>query len=455
MKRLLRWLRPDTLGAQIALVLFAAIALFQVVVATTYVFSDPDWTIAVVEPSEIIATAATAIDAVAPPKRAATIAEMHRVAPWLKFTITDDAPAGSRIALKTGTAELIRKRLWPDAIVRAPVVKMPKPDSDFAIGLRNGGYLVIGITEERRSQALEEERRGTTAKRIAMSRNLESSAALFLVSALLLTVWLTLAVIAPLYRLMRQAEKLPLDRGRSEPIKESGPREIRHLSRALNRMQRRIDSMIESRSRALAAISHDLRTIITRMRLRTEFIGDEALKAKMMKDVETMDSMLHKNLVYLRGEESGVGMGLIDLDSLLQTIADEFADLGHEVSYAGGKHQTVYGSLEDFQRLFSNLVENAVNHGQHVVVSATQPQDGFIVVDVADDGPGIAADKKDQLLEPFVRGEPARTVNAKSGFGLGLSIVASLTEKAGGKLQLLDRAPNGLIARVALPAAFS
>ena len=455
MKRLLRWLRPDTLGAQIALVLFAAIALFQVVVATTYVFSDPDWTIAVVEPSEIIATAATAIDAVAPPKRAATIAEMHRVAPWLKFTITDDAPAGSRIALKTGTAELIRKRLWPDAIVRAPVVKMPKPDSDFAIGLRNGGYLVIGITEERRSQALEEERRGTTAKRIAMSRNLESSAALFLVSALLLTVWLTLAVIAPLYRLMRQAEKLPLDRGRSEPIKESGPREIRHLSRALNRMQRRIDSMIESRSRALAAISHDLRTIITRMRLRTEFIGDEALKAKMMKDVETMDSMLHKNLVYLRGEESGVGMGLIDLDSLLQTIADEFADLGHDVSYAGGKHQTVYGSLEDFQRLFSNLVENAVNHGQHVVVSATQPQDGFIVVDVADDGPGIPAGKKDQLLEPFVRGEPARRVDAKSGFGLGLSIVASLTEKAGGKLQLLDRAPNGLIARVALPAAFS
>ena len=191
------------------------------------------------------------------------------------------------------------------------------------------------------------------------------------------------------------------------------------------------------------------------MRLRTEFIGDEALKAKMMKDVETMDSMLHKNLVYLRGEESGVGMGLIDLDSLLQTIADEFADLGHEVSYAGGKHQTVYGSLEDFQRLFSNLVENAVNHGQHVVVSATQPQDGFIVVDVADDGPGIPAGKKDQLLEPFVRGEPARRVDAKSGFGLGLSIVASLTEKAGGKLQLLDRAPNGLIARVALPAAFS
>ena len=148
MTRLLRWLRPDTLGAQIAMVLFAAIALFQAVVATTYLFSDPDWTVAVVEPSEIIATAATAIDAVAPERRPRAIAEMQRVAPWLKFTIADDAPVDSRIALKTGTAELIRKRLWPDAIVRAPIVRMPKPDSDFAIGLRSGGYLVIAITEE-------------------------------------------------------------------------------------------------------------------------------------------------------------------------------------------------------------------------------------------------------------------------------------------------------------------
>ena len=189
------------------------------------------------------------------------------------------------------------------------------------------------------------------------------------------------------------------------------------------------------------------------MRLRTEFIADDALKSKMLKDVETMDSMLHKNLVYLRGEQSDASVGLIDLDSLLQTVADEFADLGHDVSYAGGRHQTVYGSIDDMQRLFSNLVENAVSHGKHVVVSATPPREGFIVVDVADDGPGIPAEKRAELLEPFVRGEPARTVDSKGGFGLGLSIVASLTEQAGGKLQLLDRAPNGLIARVALPAA--
>ncbi len=455
MKAFWRWLRPDSLGAQIALVLFVAIALFQVVVTSTYLFTEPDVRPEIVEPSEMIATAVTAIDVVLPERRGEAIAEFHRVAPWLKFTTVDKAPAGSRVASGSGAAELIRKRLWQGATVRVPIVKMAKPDSDFAVELRKGGFLVVAIAEPRRSQALDEERRGVDVKRLTMSRNLESSAALFLVSALLLTIWLTLAVIAPLYRLVRQAEKLPFDRGRSDPIKETGPREMRELSSALNRMQRRIDSMIESRSRALAAISHDLRTIITRMRLRTEFIGDETLKAKMQKDVETMDSMLHKNLTYLRGEQSGAGASLIDLDSVLQTIADEFADLGHDVSYSGGRHQTVYGSIDDLQRLFSNLVENAVTHGAHVVVSATQPQDGFIVVDVADDGPGIPADRKENLLEPFVRGEPARTVNDKGGFGLGLSIVASLTEKAGGKLQLLDRAPHGLVARVALPAAFS
>ncbi|MFT4096177.1 MAG: ATP-binding protein [Rhodoblastus sp.] len=455
MNRLGRWLRPDSLAAQIALVLFVAIALFQIVVTSAYFITAPPPRPDVVEPAEIVASAVTAIDLAAPERRTATIAELGRAAPWLKFVLTDKAPAGSQIAPDSGAGNLVRNRLWPGAVVRTPREKMALPDSDFAIELRKGGYLVVAILEPRRSQALEKERRGVDEWRPVMSRNLESSAALFLVSALLLTIWLTLAVIAPLYRLVRQAEKLPLDRGRTDPIKETGPREMRELSRALNRMQRRISSMIESRSRALAAISHDLRTIITRMRLRTEFITDDALKAKMQKDVETMDSMLHKNLVYLRGEQSDAGVSLIDLDSVLQTIADEFADLGHDVSYSGGKHQTVYGSIDEMQRLFSNLVENAVTHGQHVVVSASAPRDGFIVVDVADDGPGIAEDKKEQLLEPFVRGEPARTVDEKGGFGLGLSIVASLTEKAGGKLQLLDRAPRGLVARVALPAAFS
>lgn len=454
MKWLLQRLRPDSLSAQIALVLFLSIALFQTVVTSTYLFTEPEWRQTLVEPGEAIASAVLAIDVADQKSRAEILADLQRSLPWARFIVQDSLPSGGKAPPANSAGDFIRNRLWPEARVRVPAIAMPTPNSDFAVALRRGGAVVISILEPRRSGLLEEARRGRGVRRFFTSRNLERSAALFLVSSLLLTLWLSFAVVAPLYRLVRQAEKFPFERRQFEPLAESGPKEMRELSRALNRMQQRIDSMIESRRRALAAISHDLRTIITRMRLRSEFIADESLKAKMLNDVESMDSMLHKNLVYLRGEESGGERGLIDLDSVLQTIADEFVDLGHNVSYQGGKHQTVYGSIGDLQRLFSNLVENAVKHGDHVSLSASAPQEGFIVVDVADDGPGIPADQKQALLEPFTRGAPARTMDGKSGFGLGLSIVASLVGAAGGTLQLLDREPTGLVARVALPAAF-
>ena len=127
--------------------------------------------------------------------------------------------------------------------------------------------------------------------------------------------------------------------------------------------------MIAARSRALAAISHDLRTIITRMRLRAEFIDDEPLRAKMLHDVDLMDSMLYKNLLFLRDERYRHTQEIVDLDSVLQTVADQFADLGHDVAYEGDGRRMVIGSLTDLQRVFANLVENAVAHGRRVVIS--------------------------------------------------------------------------------------
>lgn len=278
--------------------------------------------------------------------------------------------------------------------------------------------------------------------------------ALFLICVGVLTIWLSGTVVRPLVELARRAEKFPDEKAAPGPMEEQGPREVRDLTRTLNRMQSRIQSMIRSRSSALAAISHDLRTIITRMRLRTEFIADENLKAKMLHDVELMDSMLHKNLLYLKGEQESAERSLIDLDSVLQTIADNYADLGHTVIYTGGGRQTVYGSLIELQRLFSNLVENAVKHGTQTTIRARSAMGGFIQVEIADNGPGIPEDQRERVLEPFVRGEPARTVGDKSGFGLGLSIVQSLAEKAGGRIELIQGKPRGLVARVALPAAF-
>ena len=168
-----------------------------------------------------------------------------------------------------------------------------------------------------------------------------------------------------------------------------------------------------------------------------------------------MDSMLVKNLQHLRDTREVPERSLIDLDSVLQTVTDHFIDLEHDVMYRGGRHQVIVGSLTEMQRVFNNLVENGVTYGRKVVVSICQSSPGLIQVDVADDGPGIAPENKARVLEPFVRGQLARNMNIQCGFGLGLSIVRSFVEEAGGSLHLIDNEPHGLIARVILPNAYA
>jgi len=125
----------------------------------------------------------------------------------------------------------------------------------------------------------------------------------------------------------------------------------------------------------------------------------------------------------------------------------------HNVTYHGDGHKMIFGSLSDAQRIFTNLVENATHHAKSVDIYLSECPEGVLQVDVVDDGPGISAENKKAAFEPFVRGQPGRTLDEHSGFGLGLSIVRSLVENHGGSVSLLDRAPQGLIARVLLPQA--
>ncbi|MDE2364799.1 MAG: HAMP domain-containing protein [Hyphomicrobiales bacterium] len=452
MRRVIRFIWPDRLAVQIAILMFAAIAAFQIIAALTFLFGDPSWRLPIVDPAEAIANALTAVDAADPAQRGAVIVALEKNSPWLRIDVQAQPPAGFAAPDGGGAVSPLARRLWPGASATVPAGSTSPEPREFAVALRKGGYAVTQVLEPRRSASARPSigQRWLAVPTFAWER----AAALFLVTLAVLLAWLFASVISPLLALVRQAERFPSSGEKAPPIVERGPREVRELSRAFNRMQSRIQSMMQSRSRALAAISHDLRTIITRIRLRSEFIADETLKTKMLQDAEIMDSMLYKNLMYLRGEEQEAERSLIDLDSVLQTIADQYSDLGHAVVYEGGEHQTVYGSLTELQRLFSNLVENAVKHGAHTTITAAQPAKGFIAVEIADDGPGIEAAEMARVLEPFVRGEPARTVGAKSGFGLGLSIVKSLAEKDGGRLELVNRKPHGLIARVALPVAF-
>lgn len=271
-----------------------------------------------------------------------------------------------------------------------------------------------------------------------------------IVSVSLLGIWATRALRRPLSGFAKAAEGFSLD-GNVARLPERGPEEIRAVAKAFNRMSDRVKTLVGDRTRMLAAMGHDLRTPITRLRLRSEFIGDCELRGQMLRDLDQMNAMTEGVLVFLRDGQTREGATVVDVASSLQTICDQFADLGHDVRYEGPDHATLTARPDDLRRAVANLVDNAVRYGSHTVVRLTGGEAGLCIV-VEDDGPGIPDASKAAMLEAFVRGDDARTMDNRAGFGLGLAIARTVAETHGGTLTLHDRAPHGLSARITLPA---
>lgn len=271
-----------------------------------------------------------------------------------------------------------------------------------------------------------------------------------IVSLTLLGLWAARALTAPLSSFAKAAENFSLS-GATAPLPERGPEEIRSVARALNRMRERITNLIDDRTRMLAAISHDLRTPITRLRLRSEFIEDDVHRHHMLRDLDQMRSMLEAVLSFLRNDRQLESMTLVDIASTLQLIADQFTDMGHKVVYDGPSHAMVTARPDDLHRAVTNLVENAVRFGAEATIRLGVSARS-IHIDVEDDGPGISDARKHAMLEPFVRGDDARNMDEAAGFGLGLSIARAIVDAHGGELTLNDRQPHGLIVRIELPA---
>jgi signal transduction histidine kinase len=268
-------------------------------------------------------------------------------------------------------------------------------------------------------------------------------------SVTLLGLWAARALTAPLSSFAKAAENFSLN-GAAAPLPERGPEEIRSVAKALNRMRERISTLIDDRTKMLAAISHDLRTPITRMRLRSEFIEDDVHRSRMLRDLDQMRSMLEQVLSFLRNDRKLEAMTLVDVASTLQLITDQFCDMGHKVAYDGPEHAMATLRPDDLHRSITNLVENAVRFGAEATIRlAVSPKN--VTIDVEDDGPGISDAHKDIMLEPFVRGDDARNMDEAAGFGLGLSIARSIVQAHGGALSLNDRQPHGLIVRIELP----
>lgn len=251
----------------------------------------------------------------------------------------------------------------------------------------------------------------------------------------------------PLGQLADAAERL--GREDPEPVPARGTGEVRRLTHAFNEMQRRITRLIDERTRALAAVGHDMRTPLSRLRLEAEAIDEPELRATMRAELDEMEVMIASLLAFLGGEGDGEQPVLVDLAVLCANLVDDAQDRGTAATYNGPDHLEHRVRPVGFKRALVNLVENALRHGSSITITLARTADA-IEIAVADDGPGIPPDQLETVFEPFVRLDAARRRDA-AGFGLGLAIVERAVRAEGGTIALANRAVAGLVATIQLP----
>ncbi len=264
-------------------------------------------------------------------------------------------------------------------------------------------------------------------------------------ASLLLVRWLT----GPLRRLAQAADGI--GRGRVIAVPQDGPEEVQRVARALEAMQARITRLVDDRTQALAAVSHDLRTPITRLRLRAGFLDDRESQARMEADLDEMEGMISATLAYLQGEVDKEPPQLTDIGTLLSTLCDAATDAGQQVVLSGPAHFDVLCRHVALRRAVSNLIGNAVSYGGNASVRL-EVGSGVVRIAVEDSGPGIPDDELERVFEPFHRREASRN-RSTGGVGLGLTIARQAIEEQGGTLTLANRRGGGLRAAIRLPIA--
>jgi len=252
--------------------------------------------------------------------------------------------------------------------------------------------------------------------------------------------------LAPLRDLTRATERI----GLSDEVvmEEGGSNDVRNLIRAFNAMQTRIHRLITERTETLAAVGHDMRTPLARLRLRLESLPDNEAREAIEGDLTEMGEMIDSLLAFLGGEKNGEPPVRTDLAVLVATVVDASQDQGRDVDYAGPVHLEMVVRSLTLRRAIVNLIENALHYGSRARVTLAR-QDREVLIRVDDDGPGIPRDKLDEVLKPFARLDEARQRNTR-GLGLGLAIVARAVELEGGDLTLANRPEGGLRVEICL-----
>ncbi len=273
--------------------------------------------------------------------------------------------------------------------------------------------------------------------------------ALFLLSIGVLAFVVARMTMHPLKQMAQAARDLGNDIHRP-PLMEKGASEIRQASAAFNAMQARIRQYIQQRTQMLAAITHDLQTPLTRLRLRLEKVADPELQEKLIGDLSAMQNMVREGLDLARSMDSAEPMQPLNLDSLLDSVCTDAADAGQDVTLSGETEMSVSARPTSLRRCLVNLIDNAVKYGNFARVTVERSDNNTALIRIRDNGPGIAVDELSKVFEPFYRIETSRSRDS-GGTGLGLTIARNIAEQHGGNVTLANHPEGGLEVCLTLP----
>jgi signal transduction histidine kinase len=275
----------------------------------------------------------------------------------------------------------------------------------------------------------------------------------------MLTLMLSILLIAPVAWLFARRLSAPMgafataaDRlGRdpaAPPLEMSGSSEVKAAAGAFNKMQERLRRYVEDRTAMVGAIAHDLRTPLTRLKFRIE-AAPEALREKMASDIDQMEAMIAATLGFVSEANRPAARTRMELASLVESVLDEAAETGENASIERTDRLIIEGDPVALRRMIANLVDNALKYGG-AARGRVYTLDGYAVIEIEDDGPGVQSADAERVFDPFFRGEPSRNRDT-GGIGLGLAVVRSVARAHGGDAVLLNRPGGGATARVSMP----
>ena len=437
---------------RVALIVVAALFVLQLVVAGVFYYDRSRAT--QVGPRlplpDQVAALATLLDHATPEQQSLQLRAVNGLG--LRAEVRQEVPSDLAGGRELGRVEAALRRYLPDPGDRQISARLidgavrvgiwfPRLrqylDSrvEIVVSLASGGYLVVESSDQ------------LVPRLFGLPTGFWAGVIGFVVAAIAI-----LAVIRetlPLSRLARAVERFGTDL-EPKPTRESGAREVRALIRAVNQMQSRIAVLVKGRAFIIGAIAHDLRTYLTRLRLRVETLPEGAMRERAVRDVEGMNALLEDALSYAQASFLGAETQEVDLVSVVGRECEDRSAAGMPVkAVLPAEPVLVRGSAAALARMVGNLVDNAVKYGNQADVAiAATAKEGEILVE--DRGPGIPAAERDAIFEPFRRLEPSRN-RSRGGAGLGLAIAHRVAEGHGGSISVEDRPGGGATFRVRLP----